>query len=247
MDRLFPEEQEQIEELEQKKVKFPGTPERPKLYEVLQVTKRENPLMTADCRREAAKSAVMNLSAAKGLSEEQAVQKALEHAREIQAQAKQGELSYADYLKHIVECRGFCRPLVAHLINCHVLAVSNHDHGIVLFEYDSDDVGTYAVHGVVQEVAQILLRDPERRVLLIGRASRTGELRYNRRLSGRRALAVNDVLVEKGIEPSRIRSMWFGWEEPQIDEWIAQEYGLGTELPQLGKLQMNQSVMMVLY
>ncbi len=247
MDRLFPEGENEVEQLEQRMVDFSGPEDRPALYEVLEVNKKNNPLLTEDCRRDAARNAVVTLRDAKDMDDEAAFRMALKHTREIQAKVMTKGISYADYLKHIVECKDFCRPLVAHLIHCHVASVANHEHGIVLFDYDSDQVRGYAARGVIADVVRRLSRDSERKVLLVGRASRTGQLRYNKLLSGRRALAVSDVLMEKGVHPKRIKAMWFGWEEPQIDDWIAGEYGLGDEFPQLGKRQMNQSVMMVIY
>lgn len=247
MDRLFPQEKEQTEQLKHMKIEFSGPPKRPAIYEVLVVTKRSNPMLTENCRREAAQHTVAALSGTENIGEKEAARLLANHVSEAQAMVTEKGLSYADYLKHVVECRNFCRPVVSHLINCHVLAVSNQEHGIVLFDYDSDAVKTPFVEGVIEAVAERLESDPSMHVLLIGRASRTGELRYNRLLSGRRALAVKDKLMEKGAEPSRIQSMWFGWEEPQIDRWIAKEYGLEREFLELDKRQMNQSVVMVLY
>ena len=51
---------------------------------------------------------------------------------------------------------------------------------------------------------------PDDKVLLIGRASKIGDLRYNRRLSGQRALAVRDVLLAKGVAANRIETLWLG-------------------------------------
>ncbi len=247
MDRLFPPGDAEAKQLEQMEVKFSGPAERPELYEVLTLTKRSNPLLTENCRKEAANIAVSALAEAKDLQEIEAVHMAAQHVSEKQAFVTENGISYADYFKHIIECKEFCRPLVAHLISCHVLAVANHEHGIVLFDYDSDHIKSDYASGLIEEIAQRLGRDPGLRVLVVGRASRTGKLRYNRALSGRRALAVEDQLVAKGIGPARIRSMWFGWEEPQINEWIAEEYGLEREFREYDQLQMNQSVVMVLY
>jgi len=82
---------------------------------------------------------------------------------------------------------------------------------------------------------------------VIGRASRIGDLRYNRRLPGQRALAAKDLLVARGVPEERIRTQWFGWEPPQISTDVAYEYGMKDLFEREGPLRMNQSVMLVVY
>ena len=101
--------------------------------------------------------------------------------------------------------------------------------------------------GIIAEVTHGLKGNADLKVLLIGRASHMGDLPFNRALSGRRALAVKDKLLTNGIPKSRIEAMWFGWEPPQISDWIAKEYDLHDLYNHKGKKRMNQSVMMVLY
>jgi len=246
MDQLFPQGDSEQEQLRHTRADFPGSPERPALFEVLAATRKSNPMVQERCRREAADKAVSHLARSKGLSREEATHLAHQHVEAMQRMAANKPVSYAAYLQHIVECKGFCRPLVAHMVNCHVLAVASHERGIVLFDYDSAEVKERYERTLLAEVGARLASDSGLEVLLVGRASRTGGLRYNRLLSGRRALAVKDILLQKDVEPNRIHLIWLGWEQPHINEWIAEQYGLQREY-RLGQRQINQSVMLVLY
>ncbi len=157
------------------------------------------------------------------------------------------EISYSGYLKEVAECRAFCAPLVANLMKCQVLSVSRNVHGIVLFGLGSDSVDARYAQGTIANVTSRLAQDDESKVVLIGRASKVGDLKYNRRLAARRALAARDSLIEQGVPRDRIETMWFGWEPPQISSWVADEYGMRDLYNQEGPLRMNQSVMLVIY
>ena len=122
----------------------------------------------------------------------------------------------------------------------------NHSAG-ALFELDSDVVALRYDDGVLARVAERMRKRPAAKVALIGRASRIGDLRYNRRLSARRSLAVRDRLLALGVPADRIKTMWFGWEPPQIQAEIAAEYGFATLFAEQGEERMNQSVLAVLY
>jgi outer membrane protein OmpA-like peptidoglycan-associated protein len=156
-------------------------------------------------------------------------------------------ISYSDYLREISECRSFCAPVVARLMQCQVLSVARNPHGIVLFDLDSSSVDTRYRNGALSNVVTQLGKDPARRVALIGRASLLGDLRYNRRLSAQRALAVRDRLIDLGIEPARLETMWFGWEPPQLSAWVADQYGMRDLFERVGELHINQSVVAVVY
>ena len=232
----------------QDSVKFPGPGNKPNYFQALMVTQAENPLLEEQCKKEALQLSVDALQIAQGLrSEEAALRAAAEHMREHQDFIKSHEVSYSGYLKEIGECREFCGPLVAHLMKCQVLSVARSSHGIVLFDFDSDAVEPRYGEGVIARVSGELDGNGERNVVLIGRASKIGDLKYNRRLSARRTLAVRDRLLELDVPEERIHTMWFGWEPPQIGAWVAKEYGLEDLYLAKGELLLNQSVMVVLY
>jgi len=230
-------------------VHFPGPPEQPNWFQVLRAASQDNPLLEDACRAQALRFSVASLAAAKGVSDEnEALQVAAEHMRRHREFVQAGGvISYTDYFKSIAECRAFCGPLVAHLIQCHTLAVSQRTHGVVLFPLDSDRVDPRYDKGVLKQIDQQLESNPERHVLLIGRASFVGDLLYNRRLSAKRALAVRDRLLVQGVRPEQVETLWLGWEPPQITPDIAQLYGLDALYRKEGAQHLNQSVVAVLH
>jgi len=232
----------------QQEVSFPGPPGRPNWFQALAVTSDENPLLERQCKEDAMALSVDSLRHVEGAAEgAEAMQAAVAHMQEHQRFIRENRVSYADYLKEIAECRSFCAPLVASLVRCHVLSVARQPHGIVGFELDSSVVEPEFREGILEEVALRLEQHPEEKVLLVGRASRIGDLRYNRRLSAQRALAVKDHLVAHGVDESRIETMWLGWEPPQITESVAAEYGIAELYRSQGVQSINQSVMVVTY
>jgi OOP family OmpA-OmpF porin len=68
---------------------------------------------------------------------------------------------------------------------------------------------------VLDEVAKVLVDHPEvRPVLIEGHTDNVGSRRYNLDLSARRARAVVDYLVKKGIDAKRLRAQGFGFDQP---------------------------------
>lgn len=225
---------------------------KPRLFEVLSATSESNPLLDEQCKTQAMQFSVEALQRAMGLeNKDAALREAAAHIQKHLDDIKNmgSKISYSQYLKTIADCRTFCAPLVANLVQCHVLAVSRHDHGIILFEINRYDLQPpfSGPDGLIERVAARLRGSADKHVLVIGRASQIGDLRYNRRLSGLRALAVKDGLVNAGVPAERIETTWFGWEPPQIDSPIAQLYGLQDLFGRVGALAINQSVVMVLY
>jgi outer membrane protein OmpA-like peptidoglycan-associated protein len=229
-------------------VEFPGDDGAPDWFQLLAVTRAENPLLEEQCKKQALQLSVKQLGEARGLADEQAaLRAAAEHIRSHQEFVRSHGISYSRYLREISECRAFCAPVVARLMQCQVLSVARNPHGIVLFELDSSAVDPRYAGGALSNLMTQLRKDPSRKAALIGRASRIGDLRYNRRLSAQRALAVRDRLVELGVAPERVETMWFGWEPPQLSSWVADQYGMRDLFERVGELRINQSVMAVVY
>jgi outer membrane protein OmpA-like peptidoglycan-associated protein len=227
---------------------FPGEKERPDWFQLLAVTRAENPLLEERCRRQALQLSVEHFAEASGIEDEQeAMRSAAEHIRMHQDFVRSHGISYSDYLRQISECRAFCAPVVARLMQCQVLSVARNPHGIVLFDLDSSSVDARYQEGALSNLVTQLGKDPARKVALIGRASRLGSLRYNRRLSAQRALAVRDQLIDLGVDPARLETMWFGWEPPQLSAWVADQYGMRDLYERVGELHINQSVVAVVY
>jgi len=228
------------------------TANQPALYSVLTATKDDNPLLTRRCKREAAEFSVDRLAESLGL--ESGAESVKAAARHIQGHIDDiermgGDISYSQYLRTIANCEEFCAPLVAHLLQCHTLSVARLDHGVVLFDFDRHrvDAGYLGEAGLLTRVAEMLRSDPGLKVFLVGRASKIGNLRYNRRLSAQRTLEVRDALTARGIGEERIETSWFGWEPPQLTAAMAREYGLGGLYERVGRASLNQSVMVILY
>ncbi len=83
----------------------------------------------------------------------------------------------------------------------------------VLFDFDSAVLkpGAYAE---LDRVAQVLVRYPETAVRVEGHTDSTGSETYNQQLSERRALAVKNALVQRGVHPARIKAVGFGESMP---------------------------------
>ena len=210
------------------------------------VTHPDNPLIDQGCRTESLAEALMHLKTAKNVDEDQAFAMADRHIREEQKKYNKGA-TFSDWLKHVAECKDFCNVAVLRLLQCHVEAVAKHDRSLVLFDFNSALLDTGEDDNKIQAVVNKLQQDGERQVLLIGRASRTGNAIYNRQLSQSRVDAVRQQLEARAISASRIKLQALGYEEPQLNQWISQVYGISDIYSQLGDKGINQSVLVVLY
>jgi len=228
-------------------VAFSGDDE-PRWLQGLTVARSDNPLLEQACREQALEANTRRLQdQGTYASDAETLQATMEHMHMHHEFIRGQQVSYGRYLASLSECREFCAPLVASLMQCHVLSVARKPHGIVLFELASSRVEPPFRTGVIDEMASSWKEAPDSRILLVGRASPIGNLEYNRRLAAQRALAVRDELTGLGVPFERIRPMWFGWEPPQIDREIAGEYGFGTLYEENGHDTLNQSVVMVIF
>ncbi|NOZ86831.1 MAG: OmpA family protein [Deltaproteobacteria bacterium] len=67
---------------------------------------------------------------------------------------------------------------------------------------------------LLNQVADALKSSPSLKVRIEGHTDSDGPAAYNLRLSERRANAVRDYLVEKGIDPERLKAVGFGESQP---------------------------------
>lgn len=83
----------------------------------------------------------------------------------------------------------------------------------VLFDFDSHTLkpGAYAEIG---RVANVLNRYPQTTIRIEGHTDATGSEAYNQKLSERRAEAVKNALVQRGVDPRRIQTIGFGESQP---------------------------------
>ena len=231
----------------EQQITFAGD-DSPRWLQGLTVTRSDNPMLEQACREQALASNTERLQREGAYaSENETLQATMEHMHMHHEFIQGQQVSYGEYLSQLANCTEFCAPLVASLMQCHVLSVARRPHGLVLFDLGSSRVEQHYRSSVVQEMAQKYLDGEDKRILLVGRASQIGDLAYNRRLAAQRALAVRDELTAAGVPFERIRPIWFGWEPPQIDSLVADEYGIAKIMEDYGRDGINQSVVMVIF
>ncbi len=84
----------------------------------------------------------------------------------------------------------------------------------VLFPVDQSTL-TAEASSILDQQATWLLARPNAQILIEGHADEQGTREYNIRLSARRASAVRDYLVTKGIPDGRLSTVPFGKERPE--------------------------------
>jgi outer membrane protein OmpA-like peptidoglycan-associated protein len=85
----------------------------------------------------------------------------------------------------------------------------------VLFGFDDDDVSSDA-ESKLQQLSEVLNKYPDTYILIEGHTDATGASSYNKKLSKRRASSVADYLKEKNVDNSRIRTKWYGEDQPKF-------------------------------
>ena len=83
----------------------------------------------------------------------------------------------------------------------------------VFFESDSTELSQQAV-GTLEKQAQWLRTYPQYAFLIEGHADERGTREYNIALGARRAQAVRDYLVSRGVQAQRMRTISYGKERP---------------------------------
>ena len=86
--------------------------------------------------------------------------------------------------------------------------------GLVLFDTNSSSLRSEAFP-VLNDAALFLKENPHVKVIVEGHADITGNDRINQPLSERRAKAVADYLIHRGIEPERVQPIGYGSYRPK--------------------------------
>jgi OOP family OmpA-OmpF porin len=68
----------------------------------------------------------------------------------------------------------------------------------------------------LDEVAQLLAKNPTARLNIEGHTDSTGSIQLNQQLSQSRADAVKNYLVQKGIDPVRLNASGYGSSRPIV-------------------------------
>jgi OOP family OmpA-OmpF porin len=84
---------------------------------------------------------------------------------------------------------------------------------VVLFDINSAEVKSEA-YPMLTEVVLIMKKNPDLRVEIDGHTDSTGTAAYNMALSEKRAEAIKDHLVTRGIDPERLTTKGFGFTKP---------------------------------
>jgi OOP family OmpA-OmpF porin len=84
---------------------------------------------------------------------------------------------------------------------------------VVLFDINSAEVKSEA-YPMLNEVVLIMKKNPDLKVEIDGHTDSTGTAAYNMTLSEKRAEAIKDFMVTRGIEPKRLTTRGFGFTKP---------------------------------
>lgn len=87
----------------------------------------------------------------------------------------------------------------------------------VNFQFDQAQL-TAPARAILDELAARLAAEPELHVLIEGHTDTVGDPRYNEGLGRRRAEAVRDYLVERGVNRANLRLASRGEDEPKVTE-----------------------------
>ena len=85
--------------------------------------------------------------------------------------------------------------------------------GDVLFDFDQASLKANSRDSITT-LANYLIKNPDRKVIVEGYTDSKGSASYNQGLSERRANAVKNALVHAGVDPSRIVAQGYGKEYP---------------------------------
>ena len=83
---------------------------------------------------------------------------------------------------------------------------------------------------MLDQVAELLINQPELKLDIEGHTSNDGTLNANMRLSNERAETVKNYLIRKGVDPSKLSSQGFGPTKPLNEGKTEQERALNRRV-----------------
>lgn len=85
--------------------------------------------------------------------------------------------------------------------------------GDITFDHDSAVVRP-GLYSEIDRIANVMRQYPDTLIRVEGHTDSTGTEQYNLELSARRAVAVKDLIVQKGISPYRLETVTYGETRP---------------------------------
>jgi len=150
------------------------------------------------------------------------------------------EYSEQEFYQHVANCKRFCGQLIDKMIAASTEEISKFPHDVVFFDLNKDTVSP----AFQKKIRDFVGRNKNQSIFIVGRASRIGALTYNKELSGRRVKSVTRILRRGGLPEDRIKSMWIGFEAPQLTRTLAELYKIDPNEYKGDLFQLNQSVVL---
>lgn len=150
------------------------------------------------------------------------------------------EYTEKEFIQHVVNCQKFCGQLLDKMIAANTEEMTKVPHDVIFFDINKDALSPR----YQQRVRDFVSRNKKESLVMVGRASRIGGTGYNKALSGRRVKSVTRVLKMAGIRDEQIKSLWIGFEAPQLTRALADLYRIDPNEYKGDLFQLNQSVVL---
>ncbi|PYU35965.1 MAG: hypothetical protein DMG31_02355 [Acidobacteria bacterium] len=145
-------------------------------------------------------------------------QSALQAAAAAQLQANQAEQKAEEYRKQREEELQTLQQVLGQIAETHRTAlglVMTLGEKAIRFEFDKSDIEPQ-YRDILNRIAGVLMTLKGYSIYVYGYTDDIGTQEYNLKLSGRRAQAVRDSLVQAGINPRLITTQGFGKSDPRV-------------------------------
>jgi OOP family OmpA-OmpF porin len=116
----------------------------------------------------------------------------------------------------IDQCPGTPKGLKVDAKGCATLKTPESIDLLVEFDFDSAVVKT-GYFGQIDDVANFMKKYAEVKAVIEGHTDSMGSEAYNLKLSQRRATSVMQKLIDRGVEPSRLKAIGYGEARPIAD------------------------------
>jgi outer membrane protein OmpA-like peptidoglycan-associated protein len=140
--------------------------------------------------------------------------RALAQARTAQAQAEQARNEAQNAQSQMAQAQAENQRLAGELQAAQTPRGIVLTLGDVLFDTGQSDLKAGALRPI-EQIAAFLSENPERKVQIEGFTDSQGSDEYNQQLSQRRADAVAQAIIQRGIDAQRVRALGYGEEFPK--------------------------------